>query len=70
MIVCLCTGVTCEQFMAALDKAQGRLGEAANETGAGHGCGGCRPYLFQLAHERKDQLASAAKNSDPQAPGS
>lgn len=66
MIVCLCTGVTQEQFLHALEETQGDWIAASMETGAGMCCGGCRHFISQLsarAHTRSESEQGAVDPS-------
>ena len=55
MIVCLCTGVTSDQFNEALQKHGYDWHAASYETGAGTCCGGCRHYLAQMAVREQEK---------------
>lgn len=45
MYICLCTGVTEEQWRDALREAENDWLAASAATGAGQVCGGCRVFL-------------------------
>ena len=52
MYACVCFQVTDAHWAEALASAQAEgksWREASSATGAGQGCGGCRPYLAQTA---------------------
>lgn len=60
MIVCLCTGVTTDQFTQALQEHDLDWGRASFETGAGTCCGGCRHYLAQMAEREQEKMKLVA----------
>lgn len=56
MIVCLCTGITTDQFNEALRENGMDWARASFETGAGTCCGGCRHYLAQMAEREQEKM--------------
>lgn len=49
MIACICANVGHEDYQRALAQHQGCPEQTAIATGAGLGCGACRPFLEAVA---------------------
>lgn len=47
MFVCLCNGVTSQEIDHCCQSGAKTVEDLMNQTGAGHGCGGCKEYLWQ-----------------------
>lgn len=62
MYVCSCRAVS-SATIARLAKAGASAGQIARETGAGTGCGTCRPVIAALLDVYATEAATAARNT-------